>query len=100
MRKPGPYPPHPPSFLVCPRRIPDKIQADPEGQLVYFGYTEVGVLNSVLELWRYPSAAACIQARQAARKVPSWREAIAAVTPGVQTFQSSFLQPLPFSPLR
>ena len=82
------------------RRVPDKILADPQGELVHFAYTDVGVLNSVLELWRYPSAQACMRARQAAREVPAWRAAIAAVTPGVQQFRSSFLHPLPFSPMQ
>lgn len=67
---------------------------------MYFGYTDVGILNSVIELWRYPSAAACIRARQSARKVVAWRDAIATVTPGVQSFRSVFLHPLPFSPLQ
>ncbi|GBF99804.1 hypothetical protein Rsub_12557 [Raphidocelis subcapitata] len=78
--------------------LPDKIAADPEGRLVSFAYSDVGTLNSVMELWRYPNAAACIRARQAARQVPKWRETIAAVTPGVQTFTTSFLTPCPFSP--
>ena len=81
--------------------VPSKIAADPEdGKLVYFGYTDVGQLNTVVELWRYPSTGACMRARQAARKVPEWRETIAAVTPGVQFFRSTFLNPLPFSPLQ
>ncbi|GFR52604.1 hypothetical protein Agub_g15202, partial [Astrephomene gubernaculifera] len=78
--------------------LPAKVAADPEGQLVFFGHTEVGMLNNVVELWRYPSAQACIQARQAAREVPQWREAIAAIAPGVQHFSSAFLNPTPFSP--
>ncbi|KAG2444417.1 hypothetical protein HXX76_001170 [Chlamydomonas incerta] len=78
--------------------LPHKVAVDPEGKLVFFGYTDVGMLNHVVELWRYPSAQACIQARQAARTVPKWRETIGAVTPGVQHFTSSFLHPAPFSP--
>jgi hypothetical protein len=43
-------------------RLPAKVAADPEkGQLVFFGYTDVGVLNTVTELWRYPSAQACVR---------------------------------------
>lgn len=80
--------------------LPDKIAADKEGQLVFIGNTDVGTLNNVIELWRYPSAAACIRGRQAARKVEKWRETIAAVTPGVQTFTSSFLRPTVFSPMQ
>ncbi|KAI8464487.1 MAG: hypothetical protein J3K34DRAFT_440321 [Monoraphidium minutum] len=78
--------------------LPDKIAADPEGQLVAFAASDIGTLNSVMELWRYPSAAACVRARQASRLVPKWRETIAAVTPGVQFFTTAFLVPCPFSP--
>lgn len=74
--------------------------AQEQGSLVYFGHSDVGLLNTVIELWRYPSAAACIRARQASRKVPEWRETIAEVTPGVQHFRSQFLTPLPFSLLQ
>lgn len=80
--------------------IPHKIAADKSSELIYFGYTDVGILNNVIELWRYPSAAGCMQARQSARKVAEWKEAIGAITPGVQTFRSSFLHPLPFSRLQ
>ena len=47
----------PPSTL----RLPDKVAADPEGRLVFFGHTDVGMLNNVVELWRYPSAQSCIK---------------------------------------
>lgn len=59
-----------------------------------------GMLNSVMELWRYPSAQDCHDARQAARRVPQWRECIAAVTPGVEHFTSSFMHACPFSPMQ
>eukprot|EP00798_Chlamydomonas_sp_ICE-L_P029606 gene29606-17888_t len=78
--------------------LPHKVKSDPTGQLAFFGYSEVGMLNTVIELWRYPSAQDCIKARQAARFVPEWRETIGAVTPGVQHFSSSFMKPVSFSP--
>ena len=59
-----------------------------------------GMLNSVIELWRYPSAQACHDARKAARGVTQWRECIAAVTPGVEYFTSSFMHACPFSPMQ
>ena len=67
---------------------------------MFFGHTDVGILNNVIELWRYESAAGCMAARQASRGVGEWREAIAAVAPLVQSFQSSFLQPTAFSPMQ
>ena len=41
-------------------------------------------LNKVIELWRYPDATACMNARVAAREAPEWRAAIAKVAPMVQ----------------
>lgn len=35
--------------------------ADRAGRLVFFGFTEVGVLNNLVELWRYPSAQASVR---------------------------------------
>jgi hypothetical protein len=46
---------------LCTRRLPEKVAADREGLLVAFAYSEIGVLNNVVELWRYPSAAACLR---------------------------------------
>ena len=42
-------------------RLPEKVAADAEGKLVAFAHSEVGMLNNVIELWRYPSAAACVR---------------------------------------
>lgn len=91
-----------PAFCATLCSIPHKLAAHPRDQaeLVFFGHTDVGVLNNVIELWRYESAAGCMAARQASRGVHEWREAIAAVAPLVQSFQSSFLQPTPFSPMQ
>jgi len=72
----------------------------PEGKLVFLGHSDVGMLNSVLELWRYPSAASCINARTAAGRVPAWKEAIEAMNHGIQSCQSCFLRPVTFSPLQ
>lgn len=81
--------------------LPGKLAADKEGQLLFIGHTDVGVLNNVIELWRYPGGAgACIKGRQASRTVQLWREAIEEIAPGVQTFTTSFLTPVPFSPMK
>jgi hypothetical protein len=45
-------------------------------------------------------AACCCRARVSARAVQKWRDTIAAVTPGVQQFQTSLLHPTAFSPWR
>ncbi len=80
--------------------LPHKVAADANSKLVFFGYIDVGMLNTVVELWRYPSLAASIEAREAARKVPEWRKCIADVTPSVQHFRTQALIPTKFSPLR
>jgi len=80
--------------------LPHKVAADSNSKLVFFGYIDVGMLNTVVELWRYPSLAASIEAREAARKVPEWRKCIADVTPTVQHFRTQALFPSTFSPLR
>ena len=81
--------------------LPHKVAADPAGgDLVFFGFTEVGMLNRVVELWRYPSAQACWEARRAARGIQPWRDCISAVTPGVDLFTSNFMHALPFSPMQ
>ncbi|MEW5308019.1 MAG: hypothetical protein WDW38_000010 [Sanguina aurantia] len=96
--------PHPgygnvPSIIEAFKKgLPDKVASYPDGQLVFFGHTDVGMLNNVSELWRYPSAQSCIKARVAARAVPKWKDTIGAVTPIVQHFTSSFLHPTNFSP--
>lgn len=78
--------------------LPAKVAADVDGKLVYLGYTDVGKLNYVMELWRYSSAQASIDARRAARAVEEWRQAIASVTPMVQVFETRIMVPASFSP--
>lgn len=78
--------------------LPEKIQADPGGGVpVAFLFTDVGRLNNVVEVWRYPSNQACIKAREAAREVKVWRQALLEVGPNVEYFDSSFLRPVSFS---
>jgi hypothetical protein len=48
-------------LLVPLHRLPEKVAADRDGLLVAFAHSEIGVLNNVVELWRYPSAAACLR---------------------------------------
>jgi hypothetical protein len=80
--------------------LPAKIAADGAGQLLYMAHTEFGPLNALLELWRYPSAAACAAGRVASRGVPVWRAAVAQVAPLAQRFDSALLHAAPFSPMR
>jgi hypothetical protein len=43
------------------------VQADTHGQLVLYAFTDVGQLNNVIELWRFPSMQGSLRARQASR---------------------------------
>jgi len=77
--------------------LPHRVAADKEGQLVAFASSEFGVLNTVVELWRYPFAAACLRGRQAAMQVEALRDTMDAVAPLVQHCQTSLLHPTSFS---
>jgi hypothetical protein len=78
------------------------------GELVFCGYSSVGVLHGVIELWRYRSAQACFDARVMARATPGWREAVRLAAGGAEEpevglvagFQTSLLHPLAFSPMQ
>lgn len=48
----------------------------------------------------HPCSPAAPRRRKASRAVPEWRETIAAVTPGVEHFTSSFMHAVPFSPMQ
>lgn len=76
-------------------------QQQPQQQLALFGSVEVGDLDTVVELWRYPSAEACARARRAARLAPEWKRAVSSVAAGVSEFRAQLLTPvLPLSPMR
>jgi len=87
------------SRLVGPiaNSLQARIAADKDGQLVAFASSEFGVLNTVVEIWRYPSAAACLRARHAAQQVEAWRDTLDAIAPCVQHCQTSLLHPTSFS---
>ena len=78
--------------------LPAKVKADKTGRLALMAYSDVGALNTFVELWRYPSAAACIEARQASRLEPDWRACVGRIAPMVLSFRTEFLTPEPFSP--
>jgi len=77
--------------------LPSKVEADKEGKLVLYAFSDVGQLNQVVELWRYSSTQASLRARQAARTALPWREAVGKVAPLAQTFHTQFMHPTSFS---
>lgn len=71
------------------------------GELALFGSVEVGDLDSVVELWRYPSAGACAVARRAARAgAPEWRAAVCGVAEGVSRFRVQLMRAEALSPMQ
>ena len=84
--------------VTAPCRLPSKRDADPSAVPVLFAFTDVGQLNTFIELWRFPSSAASVQARAKARKATAWTEAISAITPSVGWFRSTLLRPVWWSP--
>ena len=76
------------------KAIPSKVAAAAQQginqELSFFGHTDVGYLNTVIEIWRYPTAQECIRAREASRTVKQWKSCIQAITPSVMHFKSGF----------
>lgn len=63
------------------------------GQLVLVSQTDVGMLNKVVEVWRYPSAQALLRSCDAARQVPAWQASKAIIYPLCQSLEISLLHP-------
>eukprot|EP00933_Yihiella_yeosuensis_P083815 TRINITY_DN98101_c0_g1_i1.p1 TRINITY_DN98101_c0_g1~~TRINITY_DN98101_c0_g1_i1.p1 ORF type:complete len:258 (+),score=33.05 TRINITY_DN98101_c0_g1_i1:64-837(+) len=84
--------------------LPSKLNApgtDPSTSLTTLLYSEVGVLNEVIELWRHGEGTAAMEAsRQAARGAQEWRKAIAQIAELSVRFTTTIHKPLPFSPWR
>jgi hypothetical protein len=70
------------------------------GELALFGSVEVGDLDAVVELWRYPSAEACARARRAARLAPEWKDAVRSVAAGVSQFKVQLMRAEALSPMQ
>ena len=76
--------------------LPSKVAADSFfcGELVFMGHTDVGSLNEVVELWRFPSMAASLRAREAARGAREWRDAVGRVAGLAQSFTTQLMRPV------
>mmetsp|Transcript_28337 Transcript_28337/g.47546 ORF Transcript_28337/g.47546 Transcript_28337/m.47546 type:complete len:268 (+) Transcript_28337:75-878(+) len=77
--------------------LPSKVEADKKGQLVMYASSDVGVLNNVIEIWRYPSFQGSLEARQAARTAQPWKDAVANVASLANSFTTQFLAPVSIS---
>jgi hypothetical protein len=76
--------------MAIPSKIAAATQQGINQELSFFGHTDVGYLNTVIEIWRYPTAQECIRAREASRTVKQWKSCIQAITPSVMHFKSGF----------
>lgn len=69
--------------------------------LVTLLYSDVGPLNEVLEIWRHGNGTAAMeQSRAAARRVSTWRQAIAQIATLAVSFQTTIHKPVSFSPIQ
>lgn len=98
-----------PKFLrLYSKALPSKLNADgthPTTELVTLLFSDVGSLNTVIEVWKHGGADSCgLQAmeksRQASRTAKDWRNGIAQIAELAVTFDTTILKPNDFSPLR
>ena len=98
-----------PNFLkLYTQSIPSKLNAvgtHATTQLVTILVSDVGSLNTVLEVWKHGGDSFCgieamEQSRQASRGAKEWRTGIAEIAKLATSFETSILKPAPFSPLQ
>lgn len=94
-----------PKFLsLYEEGLPSKLHAngtDPTTSLVTILYTEVGLLNEVIEVWRHGGGVMAMEkSRRAARSAQQWRNAIAEIALLAKEFTSTIHIPLQASPMK
>ncbi|KAG2453692.1 hypothetical protein HYH02_001904 [Chlamydomonas schloesseri] len=77
--------------------LPSKLAADGVGQLALLAHSDVGLLNQVFEVYRYPSAQHLIESCERSRGAAEWQEAKAKAYELCEQFHISFLHPTRFS---
>jgi beta-mannanase len=82
-------------FSSC--RLPHKVRADSSGKPVMFAHTHIGVLNTFVELWRYPNSQSWADAQEKLYKVPEWMKAVEQVSSSVQHVSIILIRPVWFS---
>lgn len=82
------------------KAMPNRVAADKIGIPVFVGSSETGLTSSIIEIWRYPSAQAALEAHDAVRKSNTWRQCLKEISPNVGSVSISFLNPVGFSPLQ
>jgi len=75
--------------------FPAKLAARRQGELVMLAYSDIGLLNTFIELWRHDSMQASIEAREASRGVAEWRTCVQRAAQLTSSFQTQILKPVP-----
>lgn len=68
------------------------------GDLVGFYTSEIGPLNRVVHLWRYPSFEARTQRRAELARSAAWQAFVPKVLPLIEEMDNAILTPTRFSP--
>ena len=83
--------------------LPSKLSSsgDPSSSLVSILYSEVGLLNEVIEIWRHGHGTSAMnRSRFAAREAKEWRTAIGNIAELAVEFSTTIHKPLSFSPFK
>ena len=93
-----------PTFLqLYEEGLSSKLNAkgtDPSTTLMTLLYSDVGALNTVIEIWRHGDTSAMERSRVAARTATEWRDSIAQIATLAIDFTTSIYRPVASSPLR
>ena len=89
----------PADYFACYDETVRKLQIDHLGELLGYFISEVGELNAVISLWRYPSFEARLERRAALAKDSSWKGFLNEVRPMLQRMENRLLLPAAFSPI-
>eukprot|EP00884_Botryococcus_braunii_P003301 jgi/Botrbrau1/12972/Bobra.154_2s0021.1 len=82
------------------RSLPPKVQSVAElgGKVVFVGLPVLGATNTIVELWRYPSAQARFKGGAAVAENPVWQEAQNYIPSSLETVEVKSMHPVSFSP--
>eukprot|EP00667_Euglena_gracilis_P026199 EG_transcript_31333 len=87
-----------PSFLkFYSAGLPSKLRADLRATLVTVLHSDLGVLNTVIEVWRHNSVQAMMDSQVASRGAQEWRSAIASIASLANSFHNTIFHPRPES---
>lgn len=77
-----------------------QIQRDTLGDLVGYFTTEIGELNRIVQIWRFPSFEERQRRRAQLSAMPEWRALLGKIGPLIVAQQSELLTATSFSPIQ